>query len=71
MIAESNRLKPVDSGPNVVLLVPYDEGVFHGSREVDRARIVNPIQCYLDSLHTTSRGREAAEYLREQIIDKR
>ncbi len=68
-VAEQSGLKSVESGPNLVMLVPYDEGVFYGTRELNGARLVAPIQCYLDTLHTTSRGKEAAEYLREKVID--
>lgn len=69
-IAQQSGLKSVESGPNLVLLVPNDEGVFYGARELNGARLVAPIQCYLDTLHTTSRGKEAAEYLREKVIDR-
>lgn len=68
-IIKRSGLKSVESGPNLVLLVPYDEGVFYGARDLNGARLVSPIQCYLDTLHTTSRGKEAAEHLREKVIE--
>ncbi len=62
------NLKQVDSGANVLLLIPYDEGVFHGVQEVDGYKIVNSIQLYLDLHSYGGRGREQAEFLREKLI---
>lgn len=67
-LAAEMSLKTVPTGENVVLLIPYDEGVFYGSRDLDGQCLVSPIQCYIDLKHTTSRGNEAAEFLKEQVI---
>ena len=61
-------LKEVPSGANVVLLTPYDEGVFYGAREIDGIRIACPIQVYLDISSFRGRGEEAAAALLEEVI---
>lgn len=61
-------LKEVQSGANISLLSPYDEGVFYGSRMFDGDRIVSPVQVYLDLLSFRGRGEEAANALLEQMI---
>jgi hypothetical protein len=61
-------LKEVPSGANVVLLTPYDEGVFHGAREIDGIHFASPIQVYLDLLSSRGRGEEAAAALLEEVI---
>lgn len=61
-------LKPVSSGANVMLVEPYDEGVFYGIREVDGASIVSPVQLYLDLAQTKGRGEEAASVILEEVI---
>ncbi len=40
--------KTVNSGANVGLLIPYDEGVFYGTKEVGGSQIANLVQVYLD-----------------------
>ena len=67
-VASLLGLKKVTSGANVTLLSPYDEGVFYGAREFDGARIVSPIQIYLDLKGFRGRGEEAANALLEQAI---
>ena len=62
------ELKDVPSGANLQILVPYDEGVYYKSEEVDSVRVANPIQIYLDLYNYAGRGREQAEFLREKII---
>jgi len=63
------NLKKVSSGANVSLFVPYDEGVYYGCME-NIIRVVSPIQLYLDLKKYKGRGEEAAETIRNQIIDK-
>ena len=70
-IAEALDLRPVDSGANVVLLSPYDEGIFYGLRDIDGAKVVSDLQLYLDLRNNKSRGEEAAEFLYERRIEKR
>jgi len=60
-LALNTRLKPVDSGGNVLILKPYDEGVFDGSKEKYDLRSVSPVQLFLDVKSMAGRGEEAAE----------
>lgn len=59
-------LRPVESGPNVRILIPYDEGVFYGTQSINSVTLVGNIQLYLDLYANPARGREQAEFLREQ-----
>lgn len=54
-------LRPVSSGANVVILDPYDEGVFSGSREIRGIRVVSDVQLFVDLYTNPARGREQAE----------
>ncbi len=64
--------KPVDSGSNLVVLVPSDDGVFafpdQGLIEDLPIACTHPVQTYVDLWHCGGRGREAAEALLEQRI---
>jgi len=61
-------LKSVSSGPNITILLPYDDGVFLGSKPMDDIQVANPIQVYLDLKNYRGRGEEAAETLFNQVI---
>jgi hypothetical protein len=61
-------LKEVESGANVMLLGPFDEGVFYGTQVIDDIRIVSPIQIYLDLKSYKGRGEEAADALLREVI---
>jgi len=63
-------LNEVDSGENVTIMVPYDEGVFYGVQEVDNLNIVSDIQLYLDLRSYKQRGKDAAQFLLERRIKK-
>jgi len=64
-------VKPVESGENLVVLVPSDSGVFF-TPEVpmteDRLPCTNLVQTYIDLWHSGGRGQEAAEALLEQCL---
>jgi hypothetical protein len=64
--------KPVDSGENLVVLVPEDDGVFTGAEAGvnpdDRLGVTHPIQTYVDLMHAGGRGQEAAEAVFDQRI---
>jgi len=62
------EIKPVSSGANIVILDPYDDGVFYGIQKVQRRNTVSKIQLYLDLYNYKGRGREQADYLRERAI---
>ncbi|MGA9193360.1 MAG: type IV toxin-antitoxin system AbiEi family antitoxin [Anaerolineales bacterium] len=67
-IAYHTSLKSVESGANVTILEPYDEGVFYGAERFDGVSVVSPVQIYLDVKGFRGRGEEAAEALLEQVI---
>jgi hypothetical protein len=60
-----------ERGANVWLVVPNDEGVFHGSSEREGIRCVHPVQVYLDLGAHPERASEAATELREQYVSWR
>jgi hypothetical protein len=67
-IAEKLALKRVNSGANVMLIEPYDEGVFFGTRNIEGAPVISPIQIYLDLMQLKGRGHEAATAILEEVI---
>ncbi len=67
-IAEKLALKRVNSGANVTLIEAYDEGVFYGTRNIEGAPLVSPIQIYLDLIQIKGRGDEAATAILEEVI---
>ena len=67
-LAQRLGLSRVSSGANVGLWMPYDEGVFYATQDYDGARVVSPIQLYLDLRGSRGRGEEAADFLWEQVI---
>ncbi|MBI2190663.1 MAG: hypothetical protein HYU36_01605 [Planctomycetes bacterium] len=64
--------KLVDSGENVVVLIPEDDGVFYlcqgASGGQFRLPATNPVQTYVDLCHSGGRGEEASEALLEQVL---
>ncbi|MGD8373805.1 MAG: type IV toxin-antitoxin system AbiEi family antitoxin [Candidatus Woesebacteria bacterium] len=66
------QLKEVQSGGNVEIYVPYDEGVFYGKQLLppgaEDTPVVSNIQLYMDLFNNPARGEEAAEYLRKERI---
>ena len=65
--------KEVDSGENIVVLIPNDDGVFY---KLDRTSAGQPnmactnlVQTYIDLSHCGGRGEEAAEALFEQRLN--
>jgi hypothetical protein len=61
-------LKKVTSGSNLTIFIPYDDGVFHGARQLDGTQIASPVQIYLDLSSFRGRGEEAAQILFDQVI---
>jgi hypothetical protein len=66
-LTDSLGWKPVSTGANASLLVPYDEGVFFENLEVDGMQLVAPVQIYLDLQNYRGRGQEAAQAIRKVI----
>ena len=61
--------KIVDTGENLMVLIPDDLGVFYGQEsEGDRLASTNPVQTYVDLWHCGNRGQEAAEALLNQKL---
>lgn len=64
--------KLVDSGENLVVLIPDDEGIFYlpeiGAVRESRMACTNVVQTYVDLSHCGGRGEEAAEALLEQRL---
>jgi hypothetical protein len=67
-LAEALRLKTVESGENVQLMSPYDDGVFIDSRKLHGNILVSPAQAYLDLVALGGRGGEAAKSIMEQVL---
>ena len=71
--ARHAQAKDVDSGENIVVLIPDDSGVFL-SFEADSyigegvLGCTDPVQTYVDLIHSGGRGEEAAQALLEQKI---
>jgi hypothetical protein len=67
-LTKETELKPITSGANVIILKPYDEGVYYGIQKVQKRNVVSNIQLYLDLYNYKGRGREQAEHLREKAL---
>jgi hypothetical protein len=57
-------------GENVWLVVPNDEGVFHGAADREGIRCVHPVQVYLDLKNHPERSAEAAGQLRRKFLSQ-
>ena len=67
-LLEKTGLKEVTSGANASLMLPYDEGVYYMTREVNSLKVVCPVQLYLDLRAFKGRGEEAAEAIWKQEL---
>jgi len=61
-------LRPVESGANIYLIEPYDQGVMQNLQMIKGNAIVSNIQLYLDLYSYPKRGKEQAEKIREEKI---
>ena len=57
-----------DRGANTWLVVPNDNGVFHGSLTCDDIVCVHPVQIYLDLKWHPERAKEAAEIVHKESL---
>jgi hypothetical protein len=57
-----------DRGANTWLVVPNDNGVFHGSSPRDEIVCAHPVQIYLDLKGHPERAKEAASMIRQEIL---
>src|SRR5713101_324110 len=72
LITNQLELKDVSSGENVVVLEPYDDGVFFQvQRQEDGGICTGPVQTYLDVKASGGRGPEAAEHILATVLRKR
>jgi hypothetical protein len=64
------KAKRVDSGANLVILIPEDDGVFYENRFRQRRALgrTNPVQTWLDLKNAGGRGEEAAAAIMEQRL---
>lgn len=62
------NIRPVESGGNISVLIPYDEGVFYKTQKINGINITGNIQLYLDLYNYPARGREQAEFLRRETL---
>ena len=67
-LAASVGFKRVETGANVLLLKPYDEGIYYGAVQRFGLRVVSPIQLYLDLRSMAGRADEAADELLQREI---
>jgi hypothetical protein len=68
IIAAALKLEQVSSGANVMLMEPYDSGIFIGAEQRDGMEITSSIQTYLDLRNYRGRGEEVALVLLEEVI---
>jgi hypothetical protein len=62
------ELRPAEAGPNAVILLPYDKGVFYRVQSIKGTTLVGNVQLYLDLHSDPARGREQAEFLRKKKL---
>ncbi len=67
-VRRSLELEPVEFGGDVYLIKPSDEGVLFDMRMIEGVCVVSNIQLYLDLYDHPARGREQAEFLRENVM---
>ena len=58
-----------DRGANVWLVIPNDEGVFHGASDREGVHCVHPLQAYVDLKNHPERAQAAAERLRSEFLN--
>jgi hypothetical protein len=56
-------------GANLWLVVPNDDGVFHGAGSRQGIQIVHPVQAYLDLKDHPERAAEASQRLRAELLN--
>jgi len=64
------KLKPVNSGANAVLMIPYHECVLDHSGIKNDFQVVSPVQIYLDCMALKGRGEELAYAVSSRDICK-
>jgi hypothetical protein len=67
MVSDLN-LKGTQSGANVWVMTPLDEGVYYGVQQVRDLAIASDVQLYLDLADFKGRGEEQAAAIRDQRL---
>lgn len=67
-VAARAELRPVETGANVRLHEPRDDGAFYGLHHADGLPIAHPVQLVLDLAREKGRGEEAASHLRRHVL---
>lgn len=65
-LVEGLDLRPVEAGGTIHILEPYDTGVFYNRQERSGLSVVCNTQLYLDLVNYPARGREQAQFLRQE-----
>lgn len=68
-IAKILDIRPTAGVGNVRLVIPYDVGVFHGTRLIEGVKVVSNVQLFVDLWNYAARGEDAAVRLHE-IMEK-
>ena len=64
------NVKKVDSGANLTIMIPYDEGILENTQSLNGETVVSNIHLYLDLIGYKGRGEEAAQAVLKRIIEK-
>ena len=67
-IAGKTELNAMSRGGNVKFVLPYDEGVFYGTRVVRGVKVVSNVQLYVDLCNAPARGGNPASKILEQVL---
>ncbi len=66
LLKNALSLTPVEFGGNVYIVWPSDGGVFFDTQTIKKVTVVSNLQLYMDLYNYPQRGREQADYLREE-----
>ena len=69
VLQEALGWKEVDSGGNLAILEPYDEGILFGLQQVNGTTVVSDLQLYLDLHGFPQRGEEAADWILQTRLE--
>lgn len=69
LLKDALDLTPVEFGGNIYIIKPSDDGVLFDTQMKKKVTIVSNIQLYLDLYNYPQRGREQADFLREEKME--
>jgi hypothetical protein len=69
MTRQDIGFRPTTRGANVWFVLPNDDDVFSGCRDINDVTVAHPVQVYLDLRNHPERSREAADHLRGELLD--